>query len=239
MQRELLLCLTKRQASPGHDSPLNLFICGQWLTPAIPLRIQVGVCGKAIGVQGQAMRLSDWDTTRINLSGKSRMNTEIGIKGGRVELRVNSSLAPIPHNLSPASLARGWVYVITNKAMPGLVKVGYTLKDPIIRAKELDGTGMPHPYLVDYEVFVKGPRDIEQQTHARLSHAHEEKEWFRCDVSVAISEIEAAVGPMQFSELDVVIRGPSQLVRQRTMTKGCRHIELVRNTFRLALLALM
>lgn len=89
---------------------------------------------------------------------------------------------------------RGWVYVITNKAIPGLVKVGYTLKDPNVRARELDGTGMPHPYVVEYEVFVEGPREIERLTHSRLSCAREAKEWFRCGVSAAISEIQAVVG---------------------------------------------
>jgi len=32
---------------------------------------------------------------------------------------------------------KGWVYVITNKAMPGLVKIGFSMKDTEIRASEL------------------------------------------------------------------------------------------------------
>jgi hypothetical protein len=32
---------------------------------------------------------------------------------------------------------RGWVYVIFNEAMPDLVKVGYSTKDPNLRAEEL------------------------------------------------------------------------------------------------------
>jgi len=36
---------------------------------------------------------------------------------------------------------KGWVYVITNKAMPSLVKVGFLTKDPGLRAKELGNTG--------------------------------------------------------------------------------------------------
>lgn len=46
---------------------------------------------------------------------------------------------------------RGWVYIITNKSMPGLVKIGYTMKDPELRAAELYNTGSPHPYKVDYD----------------------------------------------------------------------------------------
>jgi hypothetical protein len=46
---------------------------------------------------------------------------------------------------------KGWVYVITNLAMPGLVKVGYSRKDPELRAAELNSTGTPHPFVVEYE----------------------------------------------------------------------------------------
>jgi hypothetical protein len=35
-----------------------------------PSRIHVGAAGQAIGAEGEAMFLSDWDTTRINLTAK-------------------------------------------------------------------------------------------------------------------------------------------------------------------------
>ena len=42
---------------------------------------------------------------------------------------------------------KGWVYVISNQAMPDLVKVGFSTKDPTLRASELNHTGSPHPYV--------------------------------------------------------------------------------------------
>ena len=84
---------------------------------------------------------------------------------------------------------KGWVYVITNKAMPGLVKVGYSTKDPELRARELDGTHLPHPNQVTYEILIDNPQQIEQQTHRALSRYKERnrlpgyntgQEWFRC-----------------------------------------------------------
>jgi hypothetical protein len=89
---------------------------------------------------------------------------------------------------------RGWVYVITNKAMPELVKVGYSTKDPELRAGELDNTGAPHAYVVEFDVLVENPRDVEQKAHAQLSAFHERKEWFRCPVSQAISAIKTVSG---------------------------------------------
>ena len=89
---------------------------------------------------------------------------------------------------------KGWVYVISNKAMPDLIKVGYSMKDPAQRAVELNHTGSPHPYIVDYEVLVDSPYHIEQTVHRKLSQVREGKEWFRCSAEnaiVAIREVSA------------------------------------------------
>jgi T5orf172 domain len=86
---------------------------------------------------------------------------------------------------------RGWVYVITNRAMPDLVKVGFSRKDPHLRAKEMAGTGVPHPYVVAYDVLVYGPRDLERRVHKKLVHMREGKEWFKCSVAQAIDAIQA------------------------------------------------
>lgn len=90
---------------------------------------------------------------------------------------------------------KGWVYVISNKAMPNLIKVGYSMKDPGLRAAELNHTGSPHPYVVDYEVLVENPREVEQTVHGRLRNLREGKEWFRCSAEEAIAGIKAVVGP--------------------------------------------
>jgi len=89
---------------------------------------------------------------------------------------------------------RGWVYVISNKSMPGIIKIGHTLKDPDIRAQELDHTGVPHHYIVDYEILIENPQKIEQNTHKLLAKYNEKKEWFRCSIDVAISAIKESAG---------------------------------------------
>lgn len=89
---------------------------------------------------------------------------------------------------------RGWVYVITNKAMPGLVKIGYSTKDPTLRAQELGHTGNPHPYVVEFDILVEKPRDIEQTIHSSMREQREGKEWFRCTVEEAIRVVNATAG---------------------------------------------
>jgi len=50
----------------------------------------------------------------------------------------------------------GIVYLLTNPAMPGLVKIGMTTRDSIdVRMKELYGTGVPVPFVCKYACKVK------------------------------------------------------------------------------------
>ena len=92
----------------------------------------------------------------------------------------------------------GWVYVLTNEAMPGLVKVGYTMKDPAIRAEELykdskNGavTGVPMPFVVVYKALVVNPYQVEQAVHKELEskRVNNSREFFRCEPVEAIQLI--------------------------------------------------
>lgn len=50
----------------------------------------------------------------------------------------------------------GIVYVLTNPAMPGLVKIGMTTRDNLdARMRELYGTGVPVPFECKYACKVK------------------------------------------------------------------------------------
>ena len=103
---------------------------------------------------------------------------------------------------------KGWVYVISNKAMPGLVKVGISEKDPELRAQELEGPGVPHAYIVEYEMLVEGPDHVEQQAHHFLSAYREAKGWFHCSAEEAASAIQrAAAGKSIIETLKKADRG--------------------------------
>ena len=95
---------------------------------------------------------------------------------------------------------KGWVYVISNRSMPGLVKIGYTMKDPEIRAAELNGTGVPTPYVVEYEVLVNEPMKIERAAHTHFSVDREGKEWFNLSPEDAVAGIKQVVNSGAFLE---------------------------------------
>ena len=86
---------------------------------------------------------------------------------------------------------KGYVYIISNPAMPGIFKIGFTRKNPELRAKEFDSTGVPHPYVVEYEILVDEPHALEQRVHKSLRAQREGKEWFRCSFTQAVQGIRA------------------------------------------------
>ncbi|MDC0435422.1 GIY-YIG nuclease family protein [bacterium] len=134
------------------------------------------------------------------------------------------------------SQMKGWVYIISNKAMPGLVKVGFTLKDPELRAAELNCTGAPHPYVVDYEVLVDEPREIEQKVHKVLSAKREGKEWFRTTTEEAGAAIKSVVGSnIQLENHKNVDRAKSERIAgKRQETEKNRIVEKERKRQRVS-----
>ena len=83
----------------------------------------------------------------------------------------------------------GWVYVLTNEAMPGLVKVGRTSKTPEIRAQELSSeTSAPGPFVVAYAAYASNHEQAEKVVHRKLRSEglHANKEFFKCDPWIAI-----------------------------------------------------
>ena len=86
----------------------------------------------------------------------------------------------------------GWVYILTNEAMPGLVKIGWTMQDPAIHAEELsDSTAVPIPYVVNYKALVLDPKQIEQEVYGKLDSKRldDKREFFKCEPFEAIRSI--------------------------------------------------
>lgn len=88
----------------------------------------------------------------------------------------------------------GYVYVISNRAMPGLMKVGFTTNTPEERASQLDGTHSPHPMEIEYRAYVPNVHEVEMEAHRVLRPYHEGKEWFRCSRDQAVGAVKRAAG---------------------------------------------
>lgn len=83
----------------------------------------------------------------------------------------------------------GFVYVLTNESMPGLVKIGFTLGRPADRAKQLATTGVPTPFVVAYSIKLFDPDKWERRIHEHLVQHRKNKEWFSCDFEYAKAKI--------------------------------------------------
>jgi len=97
---------------------------------------------------------------------------------------------------------RGYVYILVNPSMPGLVKIGKTSKHPSERAKELQQTGIPTPFLVAYHAHVDDMDFVEREMHSRLSKYREasNREFFKIEPTTAIDELLAVVEGIRLSD---------------------------------------
>lgn len=84
---------------------------------------------------------------------------------------------------------KGWVYIISNRETPGLLRIGSSTQDPEIRAGGGDPDGAPSPCKVEYELLTENPHGLEQEVHRFLASKQEGENGFRCSVPEAVEAI--------------------------------------------------
>ena len=74
------------------------------------------------------------------------------------------------------------IYILTNEAMPGYIKIGYTSREVNKRVKEFDNTNMPLPFEIYYACEVKFKND-EKWLHELFSdkRVRDNREFFKID----------------------------------------------------------
>ena len=88
-------------------------------------------------------------------------------------------------------MAKGFVYILRNEAMPGLLKIGYSVKVPTERVEELFTTGVPEPFELAYYCLVENADKLEPEIHRNLSaYRHRgNREFFRIELEAAVQSI--------------------------------------------------
>lgn len=90
-------------------------------------------------------------------------------------------------------LKNGIVYVLTNPAMPGIVKIGKTARDSVdARLNELYSTGVPVPFECAYAARVSDESKVEKAFHQAFSpyRINAKREFFEIDAEQAIALLE-------------------------------------------------
>ncbi|MEP3523991.1 MAG: GIY-YIG nuclease family protein [Hyphomicrobiales bacterium] len=84
----------------------------------------------------------------------------------------------------------GIVYLLTNPAMPGIVKIGKTTREsPTVRINELYTTGVPVPFECSLAVKVENEITVEQALHVAFGpyRINPRREFFQIDPEQAMS----------------------------------------------------
>lgn len=96
----------------------------------------------------------------------------------------------------------GYVYILINHSMPGLIKIGKTLRDTRARARELSTTGVPIPFQIAFEIFSEEHDRLEALAQNELAdfRVSQNREFFRYPLNKAIKLLQELNTPAQHSE---------------------------------------
>lgn len=85
-------------------------------------------------------------------------------------------------------MKRGYVYILSNPSMPGLVKIGRSVGGGECRARGLYVTGVPERFDLEFELLADDANELETLVHERLqdSRVNDDREFFMCSVDEAI-----------------------------------------------------
>jgi hypothetical protein len=103
------------------------------------------------------------------------------------------------------NISKGYVYIIINISMPGLVKVGKSTRSPEIRATELSqASGVPHSFQIVYQTLVDNCDLAEKEVHRFLNAFRENsnREFFRIPVNRAIDVLRKVISENKLTESD-------------------------------------
>ncbi len=86
-------------------------------------------------------------------------------------------------------MTHGYVYILINSSLAGMVKIGRTIRDSQARARKLFATGVPTPFEVAFEVFSNDHEGLEAEMHARLVdyRVNKNREFFHYPLLEAIN----------------------------------------------------
>ena len=83
----------------------------------------------------------------------------------------------------------GIIYILSHKAMPDLLKIGFTSRGIDERVRELSSTGVPGKFIVELYFKAENAPLFEMLLHEALCEFHYDKEFFKADIKTAVHAI--------------------------------------------------
>lgn len=87
----------------------------------------------------------------------------------------------------------GYIYIAINPSLPGQVKIGATIHDPMKRMQQLSAsTSIPMPFVLAYSRYVYAPFAVESALHDRFANhrINDSREFFQIPLHSAIEELD-------------------------------------------------
>lgn len=86
-------------------------------------------------------------------------------------------------------MSRGWIYCLSNKSIPGMLKIGQTKNSPQTRADQLFTSGVPTPFKIEFAKNVENYDKKEKTIHSLLEkftvRVNQKREFFEISVEDA------------------------------------------------------
>ena len=101
----------------------------------------------------------------------------------------------------------GFVYIMSNPAFPDLIKIGMSKKDPTKdRVSELNQTGVPQPFKVEYYAYVEDESLLERLLHQKFDdeRPNKSREFFSTNPAIvinALKELASIHSPIKYEEI--------------------------------------
>ncbi len=95
------------------------------------------------------------------------------------------------------SASRGFVYIMINSSMPGLLKIGASVHHPLERAKQLSApTSVAIPFVLAYYREVEMPFQVEAEIHRALTdrRTSDSREFFKMPLHEAVTILDRYEG---------------------------------------------
>jgi hypothetical protein len=108
----------------------------------------------------------------------------------------------------------GFIYIMSNPAYPGDLKIGQTRNDPEERRKDLGSTGVLQDFVLEYRALSEDYLSLEREIHKSLAQyrVRANKEFFSISVPEAINKIREIAGDRIESD-KVFYVSPEDLLR--------------------------
>lgn len=124
-------------------------------------------------------------------------------------------------------MSRGYVYILRNPCMPGLVKIGKTTRTVEARVAELYQTGVPTPFQIVHSVFAVDCSELEAAMHDLFSDRRVDfgREFFAVDESEARDSLDNQHNDQVTEWLDEYLPDHSAVLYEMQVDPG--HINFV------------